>query len=87
MLIDHLNVQGLKAPNRSSSNLTTNDSHSNEERERVAHTMKVFRILCLIIHSQLYGLPSLIKESVLVPNCLQAIAKVGEVFSIMLFRS
>jgi hypothetical protein len=38
--------------------------------------MKVFRILCLIIHNQVSGLPALVKEGVLLPNCLQAITKV-----------
>lgn len=40
--------------------------------------MKVFRILCLIIHSQVSGLPVLIKDNVLLPNCLHAITKVRE---------
>jgi hypothetical protein len=40
--------------------------------------MKVFRVLCLIIHSQVSGLPALIKDNVLLPNCLHAITKVLE---------
>jgi hypothetical protein len=38
--------------------------------------MKVFRILCLIIHSQVPGLPTLVKDNVLLPNCLHAITRV-----------
>jgi hypothetical protein len=40
--------------------------------------MKVFRILCLIIHNQVSGLPALVKDSFLLPNCLQTITKVRE---------
>lgn len=78
MLLDHLNNHGLKVSNRSSSNMGNNESHSNEEQEKVVHTMKVFRILCLIIHSQVSGLPTPIRECALIPNCLQAITKVDE---------
>lgn len=82
MLLEHLNTQGLKVSNRSSGNMGTVDLHSNEEQEKAAQTMKVFRILCLVIHSQVSGLPSLIRESTLVPNCFQAIAKVRKEISI-----
>ena len=74
--MDHLNTQGLKQCNRHSSTMNNSDLHSLEEQEKVAHTMKVFRILCLIIHSQVSGLPALVKDNVLLPNCLQAITKV-----------
>lgn len=76
--MDHLNTQGLKPSNRSSINMVTGEMQSPEEQEKVAHTMKVFRILCLIIHSQVSGLPALVRDSVLLPNCLQAITKVRE---------
>jgi hypothetical protein len=76
VLIEHLNTQGLKQCNRHSSNMGNNELQSYEEQEKVAHTMKVFRILCLIIHSQVSGLPTLVKDNVLLPNCLQAITKV-----------
>ncbi|CAF1246552.1 unnamed protein product [Adineta steineri] len=71
ILIEHLNTQGLKQCNRYSNS----EVNSHEEQEKIAHTMKVFRILCLIIHSQVPGLPTLIKDSVLLPNCLHAITK------------
>lgn len=71
--MDHLNTQGLKQCNRHSNNI---ELQSYEEQEKVAHTMKVFRILCLIIHSQVSGLPAFVKDSVLLPNCLTAITKV-----------
>ncbi|UJR35498.1 hypothetical protein I4U23_028252 [Adineta vaga] len=75
ILIEHLNNQGLKQCNRQSISLGNTDLHSHEEQERIAHTMKVFRILCLIIHSQVPGLALLIKDSVLLTNCLNAITK------------
>ncbi len=74
--MDHLNTQGLKQCNRHSSSIANSELHSHEEQEKVAHTMKVFRILCLIIHSQVSGLPAFVKDSVLLPNCLTAITKV-----------
>ena len=57
---------------------THSESHAHEDQERVAHIMKVFRILCVIIHKQAPGLPALIKDSSLIPNCLQAITRVRE---------
>jgi hypothetical protein len=76
--MEHLNTQGLKQCNRPSSNMANSELHVQEEQDKVAHTMKVFRILCLIIHNQVSGLPALVKDSVLLPNCLQAITKVRE---------
>ena len=73
-----MNNQGLKQCNRHSSSLANTEQYVQEEQEKVAHTMKVFRILCLIIHNQVPGLPTLVKENAMLPNCLQAIAKVGE---------
>jgi hypothetical protein len=75
--MEHLNTQGLKQCNRSSSNINS-ELYSYEEQEKVAHTMKVFRILCLIIHSQVSGLSALVKDNVLLSNCLHAITKVRE---------
>ncbi|CAF3412449.1 unnamed protein product [Rotaria socialis] len=75
ILIEHLNTQGLKPSNRHSSSSFNSESYSNEEQERVTHIMKVFRMLCLIIHSQVPGLPTLIKDSLVLPNCLNAITK------------
>ncbi|CAM4761129.1 unnamed protein product [Rotaria magnacalcarata] len=75
ILIEHLNTQGLKPSNRHSTSNFNSESCSNDEQERVAHTMKVFRMLCLIIHSQVPGLPTLIKDSLVLPNCLNAITK------------
>lgn len=74
--MDHLNTQGLKQCNRHSNTNVNNELHSNEEQEKIAHTMKVFRILCLIIHNQVSGLPTIVKDNALLPNCLHAITKV-----------
>lgn len=71
-----MNNQGLKQSNRHSGLITHTDINSHEEQEKVAHTMKLFRILCLIIHKQGHGLPSLIKDSLLLTNCLQTITRV-----------
>ncbi|CAF3382483.1 unnamed protein product [Rotaria sp. Silwood1] len=75
ILIEHLNTQGLKQCNRHSSSGVSSELHSHEEQEKVAHIMKVFRILCLIIHSQVSCLPTLIKDSQVLPNCLNTITK------------
>ncbi|CAF0790315.1 unnamed protein product [Rotaria sordida] len=76
VLIEHLNTQGLKQCNRhSSSSSISSELHSHEEQEKVAHIMKVFRIFCLIIHSQVSGLSTLIKDSLILPNCINAITK------------
>jgi hypothetical protein len=74
--MEHLNIQGLKQCNRYSSSTLNSELYLQEEQDKVAHTMKVFRILCLIIHSQVSGLPALIKDNVLLPSCLHAITKV-----------
>ena len=81
ILIDHLNNQGLKQSNRHSSASMNNDLNALEEQEKVAHTMKLFRLLSLIIHQQMPGLPVLIKESLLLTNCLQAISRVPTIRS------
>jgi len=83
ILIDHLNNQGLKQSNRHSGLITHTDINSHEEQEKVAHTMKLFRILCLIIHKQGHGLPSLIKDSLLLTNCLQTITRCKDDSSIL----
>lgn len=75
VLMDHLNTQGLKPCNRHSANLSNAEPHSTEDKDKVAHAMKVFRILCLIIHNQVSGLPALVKDNVVLPSCLQAITK------------
>jgi len=77
--MDHLNTQGLKPCNRHSVNLSNTELHSTEDKDKVAHAMKVFRILCLIIHNQVSGLPALVKDNVVLPSCLQAITKVQSI--------
>ena len=74
--MEHLNTQGLKQCNRHSTSIPNSELYAQEEKEKVAHTMKVFRILCLIIHNQVSGLPTLVKDNVVLPNCLHAITKV-----------
>ncbi|CAF0864339.1 unnamed protein product [Adineta ricciae] len=75
VLIEHLNSQGLKQCSRQSINSGNTDVNSHDDQEKIAHIMKVFRILCLIIHSQVPSLPTLIKDSILLTNCLHAITK------------
>lgn len=74
--MDHLNTQGLKPCNRYSSSNLNSEQYSHEEQERGAQVMKVFRILCLIIHSQVSGLQTTMKDHIILPTCLNAITKV-----------
>ena len=57
-------------------NLSNTEAHNIDEQEKIAHTMKVFRILCLIIHKPVAGFGALIKDSLLLNNCIQAVTRV-----------
>jgi hypothetical protein len=76
ILLEHLNNQGFKQSHRHMTSSMHSDLNSKDEQERVAHIMKIFRIFCLIIHKQTPGSPVLTKDSLLLNNCLQAIARV-----------
>lgn len=76
ILLEQLNNHGLKQNYRHSSSLSSIEAHQHDEQEKVAHLMKVFRILCLMIHRPIAGLGTLIKDSLLLTNSIQAITRV-----------
>ncbi|CAF0721396.1 unnamed protein product [Didymodactylos carnosus] len=80
MFLERLHAHGLKQCIKSSAVIDSTSGY--DDSEKSAHTMKVFRLLCLIIHSNEQWLHRIVKDTVM-KDCLQAILNKREDPSIL----